>query len=75
MTQFKMADCCNNVQIEPSLMTNLADMGAQGPDGQKGTALSGINRQTLGAGQNATSFRNSKNPAGNVGPGQSTPNS
>jgi len=28
-----MADCCNNVQIEPSLMTNLADMGAQGPDG------------------------------------------
>ena len=43
-----MADCCNNVQIEPSLMTNLADMGANGPDGQRGTAFSGINRQTLG---------------------------
>lgn len=69
-----MADCCNNVQIEPSLMTNLADMGANGPDGQRGTAFSGINRQTLGT-QQHMSFRNSKNPAANFGTGPQTPNS
>ena len=28
--QIKMADCCNNVQLEPSLMTN-------GENGERGT--------------------------------------
>lgn len=30
--QIKMADCCNNVQLEPSLMTNL-----NGEEQQRGT--------------------------------------